>query len=117
MRRIILYHFISFVALGLFLSCSKENDISNTNDGLIDNTCFMIGNVINTDIFPTENTWFEIKIDLGPNPDFWMGCWDYNTEPLNRIVSRFFIYENNLCYDFPDDRGGGWSYYLYFRFI
>ena len=54
--------------------------------------------VINTDVYPTENTWFEIKMDFGDNPDFWMGWWDLTKHP-DRIVSRFFIYENNLFYD------------------
>ena len=62
------------------------------------------GCVINTDIYPTQNTKFEIKMDFGTNPDFWMGCWDL-TNGSNRVVSRLFIYQNKLCYDFPDDWG------------
>lgn len=109
MRRIILYQLILLVTFGLFCSCSKDNDNSNPNDDKGIELVEYISNpkacVINTDIFPTEETSFEIKIDLGTNPDFWMGCWDITGHP-HRIVSRFFIYEKDLCYDFPDDWGG-----------
>ena len=30
------------------------------------------GCVINTDVYPTQDTKFEIKMDFGTNPDFWM---------------------------------------------